>query len=499
MAEAAAAELGGVCVRPLPFRVHDRVSGRSWVVEVACGALVASKCPGCAENARKIRTAQCREGWHLEEEPEARGKEEQDGAGRAVKLTVSPEGRAERGLPARAAAGASTDDQGKERVVRSTRRRQDAAKLPRRRRVDGTLGRTYGDGNGRLYRPSMFLTLTLPSYGPVRDGVPVDPAAYEYGQAAADAMHFGKLVDRFVQNLRRVAGYQVQYFGVVEPQRRLAPHLHMAFRGTLPRRELRQIVAATYHQLWWPADGRPVMEGAGHPVWSEGAGYVDPVTGEVLPTWEEAREEVDVPRHVLRFGRQMSMRGVLVGSEEASKGVWYLAKYLTKSMNEALLSRWGALSGAEQAHAARLIEAVRVEPCSPECANWLRIGVQPKSARAGLRAGLCPRRAHRADRLGYGGRRVLVSRRWSGRRVSDYKEERRAWVLEALGAEEEEAAAEEGRYLWEAAKEGEEGVPPLAARVWRTVRQRRAAYEAIAKRREEAGRCGGEEARDAVE
>ncbi|GAA0363917.1 hypothetical protein GCM10009530_12010 [Microbispora corallina] len=47
-----------------------------------------------------------------------------------------------------------------------------------------------------------------------------------------------------MQNLRRVAGYDVQYFATVEPQKRLAPPLHMAIRGTLPRAELRQISGA---------------------------------------------------------------------------------------------------------------------------------------------------------------------------------------------------------------------------------------------------------------
>jgi CBS domain-containing protein len=33
-------------------------------------------------------------------------------------------------------------------------------------------------------------------------------------------MHLPKLWDRFVQNLRRAVGYDVQYFAVIEPQRR---------------------------------------------------------------------------------------------------------------------------------------------------------------------------------------------------------------------------------------------------------------------------------------
>ena len=58
-------------------------------------------------------------------------------------------------------------------------------------------------------------------------------------------MHFPKLVDRWVQHLRRGAGFRVQYFGAIEPQRRLAPHIHLAFRGAIPREVIRQVTAAT--------------------------------------------------------------------------------------------------------------------------------------------------------------------------------------------------------------------------------------------------------------
>jgi hypothetical protein len=44
----------------------------------------------------------------------------------------------------------------------------------------------------------------------------------------------------------------VQYFSVIEAQRRGAPHLHAAARGAIPRAILRQVVAATDYALWWP-------------------------------------------------------------------------------------------------------------------------------------------------------------------------------------------------------------------------------------------------------
>ena len=39
-------------------------------VLVPCGHTLASVCPSCAERARSLRAAQCREGWHLEDEPD---------------------------------------------------------------------------------------------------------------------------------------------------------------------------------------------------------------------------------------------------------------------------------------------------------------------------------------------------------------------------------------------------------------------------------------------
>ena len=87
----------------------------------------------------------------------------------------------------------------------------------------------------------LFLTLTCPPYGRVTaEGTPADPDGYDYTAAARDALHFAALFDRFVQNLRRYCGHDLQYFAAIEPQRRLAPHVHMAIRGIVSRRELRR-------------------------------------------------------------------------------------------------------------------------------------------------------------------------------------------------------------------------------------------------------------------
>ena len=114
---------------------------------------------------------------------------------------------------------------------------------------------------------------------------PGRPGHLRLRRAARDAVHFAALFDRFMQNLRRYLGYDVQYFAAVEPQRRLAPHVHIAIRGTVSRAELRQVLAATYHQVWWPDATRRSGSTADQlPVWDEDIGdYLDPDTGEVLP------------------------------------------------------------------------------------------------------------------------------------------------------------------------------------------------------------------------
>jgi hypothetical protein len=198
-----------------------------------------------------------------------------------------------------------------------------------------TVGKTFTATDGKVFRPSLFVTLTCPSYGRVTsDGTPVDPGAYDYTRAARDALHFAALFDRFIQNLRRFCGYDVQYFAAVEPQRRLAPHVHIAIRGTISRSELREVLAATYHQIWWPSTQTVTYDGDHLAIWDEtSATYLDPGTGEVLPTWDEALGAIgdqDEPQHVVRFDAQ----GVLGGSRDASRCIGYLTKYLTKHVDD---------------------------------------------------------------------------------------------------------------------------------------------------------------------
>jgi hypothetical protein len=65
----AVAEQHGVCVRPLAMRRIDTTTGRVEIVPVPCGSTREDQCRPCADKARRLRIAQCRDGWHLEEEP----------------------------------------------------------------------------------------------------------------------------------------------------------------------------------------------------------------------------------------------------------------------------------------------------------------------------------------------------------------------------------------------------------------------------------------------
>ena len=64
------AEACGGCLRPVQLRRTDTVTGQVEQVMMPCGATLASICPPCAERAKSLRAAQCREGWHLEDEPD---------------------------------------------------------------------------------------------------------------------------------------------------------------------------------------------------------------------------------------------------------------------------------------------------------------------------------------------------------------------------------------------------------------------------------------------
>jgi Replication initiator protein, pSAM2 len=493
----AAAEQHGVCVRPFTMEVGDPDTGELRYIGVPCGSTIESVCKPCAKKAQALRMTQCREGWHMAEEPNftpepPTGDQKELLAYRATLVKAYAEAneagedtdelreeihRTDEELRQLGVRGRlpSPDAQVTKLPKRSTKRRQDAPDLPRRKVANTTVGREYAG----KFRPSMFVTLTLDSYGRVReDGTPVDPTNYDYRRAARDAVHFSSLVDRWWQNLRRVVGWDVQYFATVEPQKRAAPHLHAALRGSIPHEVLRMVTAATYHQVWWPNHDEMVYGGDRLPVWdNKKKVFVDPDTNQPLTEWADAVEQVDEPVHVVTFGRQVHSKGILGGTDEAGRHIGYLTKYLTKATGEVI----EAATARQQQHHERLHEELTVTPCSPRCPVWLLYGIQPLGVTSRTVPGHCKGRAHRRTTLALPGRRVLVSRKWSGKTLADHKADRKAFVTQALAAVGiEKPVTDTSRLVWRKVEPGDRNAPPRAHLLMHAIAERirwRAEYD----------------------
>ncbi|NKY89892.1 replication initiator protein [Nocardia veterana] len=485
----ASAEKFGVCRRPLPMMGFDQVTGEPKYVGAPCKSTLECVCPACAAKARALRIQQAREGWHIEEEPVIeknsptqrqtellieRGRLIDDyAAAKEVGDSEAMDGIREefaevdaqlRESGIRGKLRSLDPEPEKEARKRSTRRRQAAPDLPRKKVEKTTIGRQYAG----KYRPSMFVTLTLPSYGRVGpDGAPIDPESYDYRRAARDSLHFAALFDRFIQNYRRVSGRDVQYFAAVEPQKRGAPHIHIAVRGSDPKAVIRQLVAATYHQVWWPHFDEPVYTDR-LPFFDHSAGRfvdpdrVDPETGQrvPVPTWDEALDVMDAvddlePAHVVRFGSVMDIKGILGGTEEASRHVGYLTKYLTKAIGDVIEPETQRAAD----HYDRLHAELAITPCSPSCGLWFRYGVVPKGATAKTVPGVCKGKAHRRDTLGMRGRRILVSRKWTGKDLADHKADRVEFVRQRL-AEAGISKPQLDRMIIRPVEPGDPNVPP---------------------------------------
>ncbi|MEU7811478.1 replication initiator [Pseudonocardia sp. NPDC049154] len=499
------AEDNGVCVRPLAMRRIDMTTGRVDVVATPCKSTREDQCRPCAEKARRERMVQAREGWHLEHEPFDQPADPTEHQKRllayradlhAAYTTARSDGLDEDCEEIREAVAELDQEiraagvRGRlapldplpKAVRRTTRRRQDAPDLPRRPVENRTVGEVFGG----KYRPSTFLTLTLDSYGRVDgDGAALDPDSYDYRRAARDAIHFPRLVDRFWQNTRRCVGWEVQYFGTVEPQKRGAPHFHAAIRGSIPRAELKAIAAATYHQVFWPSHDEITHSGDRLPRWADGdRGFVDPHTREPLPTFDEATDPdvLTEPTHVVTFGMQVHVKGILGGTEEAGRHVGYLTKYLTKSITQAAGLTPDASTRMREHHR-RLTAELAITPCSPRCGIWLLYGIQPKGARLSTKPGQCKSKAHKPEHLGIAGRRVLVSRKWSNKSLKDHRAERAEFVRQLLdrAGVKPSYPVDDGPFAWERTAPGDTDIPPRQVLLLHAINQRqrwRADYDA---------------------
>jgi replication initiator protein RepSA len=188
---------------------------------------------------------------------------------------------------------------------------------------------------------------------------------------------------------------------------------------------------------------------------------------DLLTGWDDALDAIGLhndPMHVARFGAKFDAQGVLAGSKDAGRCIGYLTKYLIKQLSDCHHPD----TPAQQMHVDRLAAALRFEPCSPTCGNWLRYGIQPKNPRPGLVPGACKGKAHRRDHLGYAGRRVLVSRKWSGKTLADHRGDRKAWLTEILGL----PATDSAVYRWEQVQPGDQDYMPPSRRLLHSVADR---------------------------
>ena len=79
------------------------------------------------------------------------------------------------------------------------------------------------------------------------------------------------------------------------------------------------------------------------------------------------------------------------------------------------------------------------------------IGSDTASSPRTLGPGACKGKAHDRTHLGYAGRRVLTSRKWSGKTLADHRADRKNWLTATLGI----SATDPARYTWEPVAPGD--------------------------------------------
>src|SRR6476659_140251 len=111
----------------------------------------------------------------------------------------------------------------------------------------------------------------------------------------------------------------------------------------------------------------------------------------------------------------------------------------------------------------------------------------PRTPRPGLTPGACKGKAHDADHLGYAGRRILVSRKWSGKTLADHRADRKDWLLRTLGV----SATDPARYTWEPVALSDRDHMDHARRLLHAVADRARWQAALREARHKAGLAPG--------
>lgn len=166
------------------------------------------------------------------------------------------------------------------------------------------------------------------------------------------------------------------------------------------------------------------------------------------------------------------------GALDAGRTIRYITKYITKHAADC----HAVETDRQQQHRDRLWHELQRTPCSDRCAIWLLYGIQPRKAHAKLQPGRCKAKVHQRDTLGIGGRRILVSRNWSGKTLTDHRHDAHAWVKNLLGvavdleqaptAPSSQPANAAKPYAWEVARPDDPDVPPLQHRLMHAITER---------------------------
>lgn len=104
---------------------------------------------------------------------------------------------------------------------------------------------------------------------------------------------------------------------------------------------------------------------------------------------------------------------------------------------------------------------------------WLRYGIIPKGADSTTAPGRCKGKAHRRSTLGLPGRRVLVSRKWTGKTLPDHRADREDFVRQLLAdAGINTPVRDPARMAIFKCEPGDRKIPPRDELIMRAVAQR---------------------------
>jgi hypothetical protein len=96
--------------------------------------------------------------------------------------------------------------------------------------------------------------------------------------------------------------------------------------------------------------------------------------------------------------------------------------------------------------------------------------------------------AHRPEHVGYAGRRVLTSRKWSGKTLADHRSDRKAWLVQTLGLEVPDPA----RYTWQRVEPSDPDYLPPDRRLLHVIADRTRWKAALDEARRKAERATAE-------